>query len=581
MRLKACVSVAMLTLVGLTIGQSEAAEPKKPRAVTCKPIRNAAQLQAMKNDPSASYCLSKDIDASSIANFEPIGTFRGRLFGNGHVIRNLTILGSRNPTRAAAGLFSVIEGGTVQDVGLVNVRVVGRDGDFRVGGLAGQVNGSSAAPALISRVYVTGSVVCESDLSGCQIGGIIGAMYPAETTLEDSWSAADVSISADAGAVGMRIGGAIGTSEGTISRSFATGRVDSVGTGWIGGLAGASAGTVSQSFAAGVVNAGLIGSAGGLIGRAMGLGVKQSFALGPVIGGDGSDVSGLIAAAENSNNAIDQTYAAGRVENTANARQYGLIGRIMNGTPTVTNSFWDLNTTGRTTSVGGGTGLTTAQLQTLPAGFDTRAWSITNNRSYPFLDDPGIPLAASLATLVRNSKVFVVLPMSQLDVSQYLAPPSHADEASKAVAFTMIARAIGITNNVAELQNVKIDQFFWNDATQKATFTGPVTLHASLGQYTALQNKPLNGTNVVGQMNARRLVLLRGSFRKEDGTAGVHWMLGTLYIRNPDGSLGAIVAHDPQTGRQVMIDPVSRSVMSANFPLRNFKVNAYQSVTVN
>jgi hypothetical protein len=184
---------------------------------------------------------------------------------------------------------------------------------------------------------------------------------------------------------------------------------------------------------------------------------------------------------------------------------------------------------------------------------------------------------------VNSSKVFVFLPIEQLDASQYLTAPAHADAADLAAVYTMIARAIGITDNDARLKDVKIDRFFWNDSTQTATFRGPVTTHATLGTLTTISGgTPLNGTNVIGSMDAEKLVILRGTYKKSDGSIGTHWMLGTLYTKAADDSVSTVVANDPFTAQQIEIDPATKRVLSpANFPLTNFKVNGYQPVTLN
>ena len=53
----------------------------------------------------------------------------------------------------------------------------------------------------------------------------------------------------------------------------------------------------------------------------------------------------------------------------------------------MTDSYWDTQTSGQTTSAGG-TGLTTAQLESgLPAGFDSTVWGSNRriNHGYPYL----------------------------------------------------------------------------------------------------------------------------------------------------------------------------------------------------
>jgi hypothetical protein len=142
----------------------------------------------------------------------------------------------------------------------------------------------------------------------------------------------------------------------------------------------------------------------------------------------------------------------------------------------------------------------------------------------------------------------------------------------------MIARAVGISDNVATLKNVKIDKYFWHDATQTTTFSGPVAAHATLGALKTLAaNAHLDATNVTGQMNVHRLVILRGTYKKGAVTA-THYMLGTMYTKKGT-AVQTIVANDPWTGTQVEISPVTRKVVTPNFPLATFKVNGYQPVT--
>jgi hypothetical protein len=59
-------------------------------------------------------------------------------------------------------------------------------------------------------------------------------------------------------------------------------------------------------------------------------------------------------------------------------------------------------------------------------------------------------------------------------------------------------------------------------------------------------------------------------------------MLATLYTQNGSGALGYVIAHDPWTGMQVMIDRVTKEVAwPTNHPLTNSRVNAYRPVTLN
>jgi hypothetical protein len=336
-------------------------------------------------------------------------------------------------------------------------------------------------------------------------------------------------------------------------------------------------GTVSRSFAAGAVQAGNSSYVGGLVGFINPGAVQQSYASGPVNGGSSSFVGGLVGG--QINGTLSEAYAVGPVSGLGATGTGGLIGGI-GSAPTVTNSYWDENTTGQATSAGGlGTAKTTSDLRaTLPAGFG-KAWAINKTLSYPFLNFDA-DFTSPLATLVLANNVYVFVPISQLDVSQYKTKPNHDDAAALAAVYTMIARGIGITDDVAALKNVKIDKYFWDDATQQAVWTGPVTTHATLGVLKNLSGQITN-TNVIAQIKAHRLVILRGTYSVSGGGTATHWMLATLDTKNPDNSIGIIVANDPWTGWQVEIDPASKTVvLPANYPLSNFTVDGYQSVTI-
>jgi hypothetical protein len=488
------------------------------------------------------------------------------LFGYGYAITGLRI----NSANTYVGLFGIVDSAVIQDVTLIDARVTGTATNASVGGIAGNASAST-----IARVHVAGQVRCTG--GNCFPGGIVGSTGGVGIINQSSSSASVQGTNYAGGAVGYLTGN-------TVIRTYATGPATCTATNcFAGGLVGrTSGGAVNLSFATGAVvaAAGSDSRAGGLIALTeTATTISRSYATGAVTGGASGIIAALIGQ-HNSGGAIDQTFAVGRVTSTG-ATTGGLISNA-GGTPVITNSYWDTQTTGQSTSAAGTTGLTTIQLRAaLPTGFGN-AWAITANRSYPFLNDFAIDFASTLATLVRANKVFVFLPISQLDVSQYITAPAHADGAALATVYTMVARGIGITQNVATLKNVKIDRFFWDDATQTTTWQGPVTTFATLGTLTAIPaGTPLTAANVVGAMTPRQLVILRGIYRKSDGTNATHWMLGTLYTRDTNNTLSAVLAHDPMTGQQVEIDPTTKNVLSENFPLTSFRVNGYQPVTLN
>jgi hypothetical protein len=561
-------AAASLLWTGAAVGQDVT-----PQAASCMPIRNVAQLQAINNNPAGSYCLANDIDAGSVANFIMINGFQGKFFGNGYAIRNLTIKSSNTHV----GLFSGMSDAVIQDVSLVNVSITASSNGAVVGGLTGRVVDNTETTT-ISRVHVSGQVKCTGQ---CLVaGGIVGYLESWQAALMESSSSVTV-IGPGAAATIAYVGGAVGYAQyGTIvRRTVATGHMTCAAAECAaGGLIGASLGLVDRCAAAGPVTVQAGGFAGGLTGVAVSTfaAISRSHASGAVDGSAAASAGGLVGGVDDAT--IEESYSVGPVTGSGNVG--GLIG-LTGGAPTITSAYWDTVTSKRMTSAAG-TGYSTGQLRNeLPPGFG-KAWSITKKRSYPFLDDADIDFAAPLATLAKSKRVYTFLPIDQHDASQYAGVSNGANLASLATVYTTIARAIGITKNVNALKGVKIDTYFWDDATKATTWQGPVTTRATLGTFAAIAaNVPLNNTNVVGAMKTGQLVLLRGTYTKANGNKAQHWLLGTLFTA-VGKAVGTVIANDPWTGEQVMIDPATKKVLSpTNFPLTGFKVDGYQPVTLN
>ena len=157
------------------------------------------------------------------------------------------------------------------------------------------------------------------------------------------------------------VGGLVGVNGGgTVSDSYSTGNV--TGEWYVGGLVGATWGTVSNSYSTG--NATGEWYVGGLVGGNAGI--------------------------------MSNSYSTGFV--TGNSSVGGLVGENDEGT--VSNSFWDTETSGQATS-DGGTGKNTTEMQDITtfsdAGWDIVAvgdpgernlmyiWNIVDAETYPFL----------------------------------------------------------------------------------------------------------------------------------------------------------------------------------------------------
>ncbi|MCY1167073.1 YDG domain protein [compost metagenome] len=269
------------------------------------------------------FKLANNIDASGTVNwnagagFNPIASgaqFLGTLDGGGHVIDQLVI---NRPGDANVGLISLLNSGTVSNVGLTG----------------GSVTGDDTVGALVGRSI--GTII--NSHSSAAVNGITGTA-----------------------------GGLVGLNFGTISGSYSSGAV--TGAQWLGGLVGTNTGTVSGSYATGAV----VGArAGGLVGNnASGGTISDSYASGAVGAGSGYTVGGLTGI---NSGTITHSYATGAV--TGGWETGGLVGWSNSGT--VNNSFWDTQTTGQATSGGGGTGVLTADMMKAQTFVDA-GWSASN-----------------------------------------------------------------------------------------------------------------------------------------------------------------------------------------------------------
>ena len=172
---------------------------------------------------------------------------------------------------------------------------------------------------------------------------------------------------------GGYIGGLAGDSYGRVTVSYSAGIVS--GVSGLGGLLGRNCGTVAQCHSAGEVR-GTGSDAGGLVGVNWPGGDLTACYSTALVSGNGR-VGGL--AGSNVGKVI-HCYSTGSVSGS-DEWVGGLVGSkwyrdgdwVLAGAGAVTDSFWDIETSGQSTSAGG-TGLTTAEMQTagtfLDAGWD-------------------------------------------------------------------------------------------------------------------------------------------------------------------------------------------------------------------
>ncbi|MFH1719555.1 MAG: GLUG motif-containing protein, partial [Planctomycetota bacterium] len=208
-------------------------------------------------------------------------------------------------------------------------------GDRVAGGLVGWSWG------LVRNCGSEGNVIGAID----DIGGLVGRSYGEVSNCYATGSVSGLDV----------VGGLVGRSHGSITNSYSTSEVigAEAGSNTIGGLVGDSRGSIATCYSAGSVSADAI--VGGLVGISRET-IMNSYSTASVIGG--SRVGGL---AGHTRGTIMNCYAAGSV--TGDSWVGGLVGWDETGqVDSIVASFWDIQTSGQTTS-DGGLGMTTAEMQ--------------------------------------------------------------------------------------------------------------------------------------------------------------------------------------------------------------------------
>jgi len=336
-------------------------------------VTDFKELLAFGQDGLLKFRLKNDLDLGDEPNFY-IPYLAGEFDGNGHKISNLSF---NSDFVYTVGLFGYLApSGKVTDLGVENVNITG---DNLVGGLVG-INYEGT----VSNSYSTGSV---AGYHYC-LGGLLG------------WNGGNVSDSYSTGSVVGKeiVGGLVGQNLNTIGSSYSTGSVS--GNSTVGGLVGENVGDVGSSYSTGSVTGDYY--VGGLVGQNSYGTVSDSYSTGSVTGS--SYVGGLVGV---NLDTVNNSYSTGSV----NGDDYvgGLVGSnyLLGNNGAVSNSFWDIETSGQATSEGGA-GKNTTEMQSIATFTDTETegldepwdiiavgglgernpayiWNIVHNETYPFL----------------------------------------------------------------------------------------------------------------------------------------------------------------------------------------------------
>ena len=200
------------------------------------------------------YKMTTDIDLNGSASFQwtPIGyydsitdyyCFGGHFDGDGHTIANLYINSS---TIQRAGLFGILNGGSIQNVGIIGNSSITLSGSSASGYYAGAIAGYCNGGAIINKVYNTGAVTTSASASSSSSysGGIIGYDI-GSISINNSYNTGAIAAFALSSYCDSYSGGIIGYQVGGtgINNSYNTGAVDasspsSFSSSYSGGLTG-------------------------------------------------------------------------------------------------------------------------------------------------------------------------------------------------------------------------------------------------------------------------------------------------------------------------------------------------------
>ena len=275
--------LAVVCVVAMMLSLSIVAGAEEKKAIT---ITTAEELAGMTNDLTADYILDADIDLAGIA-WNPIGTYKpsgeseeeqeipasdaaftGTFDGQGHTIRNLTIVGEDG---IAVGLFGCIantevgnftlenastEGtimvadavgysftSTVHDVHLVNGKVTAYAGEMSAEGMYGGIVGAGMASRIVD---------CSADAEitipdGTANAGIVGGGLEL-TSLVNCTATGSVTAGANCYGLGGVSGCGFGAEEFTNCKASDVTITAGAGCYWIGSITGYAGGYEAQEY---------------------------------------------------------------------------------------------------------------------------------------------------------------------------------------------------------------------------------------------------------------------------------------------------------------------------------------------
>lgn len=337
-------------------------------------------------------------------------------------------------------------------------------------------------------------------------------------------------------------GGLIGVMEGgTLKNAYAT----SMTVTSIGGLVGLlqSNGVISNSYASNTLTA---SGAGGLVGRLNGGVINNSYASGTLSGNNSGGLVGSLGGT----NTITNSYASAVLTGTGGG---GFLGGT--GTVTVSNSYWNTTTSGKSTGYASGskaglTGLTSTQMQQSSSfsgwsiastGGSSSIWRIYEGQTAPLLRSflTSLTATAGSGSAVYDGNTNV----AELGVSYSLTPGSGLN--TSALTLTASSKDVGsrtVTANGLYSTQLGYDISY---ATGSVTIT-PATVTVSGATaanktYDGTTTATISGGTLSGLVGSETLALTQSGSFSDKNVGNTKTVNETFAIGN--GSNGGVASN--------------------------------------
>lgn len=204
--------------------------------------RLASLVNSGKDTTGVTFVMANDIDMSilgtALSETCIIGknsstAFKGTFLGNGYEIKNLSYEVSNTGSFESLGLFGYTDGATIKDLGLSNVTISNQSYASRVGALIGNANNST-----IENCYVSGGSINHNMnvKTSSSVGGLVGSF--GDSSINNCFSSIDINVGGNSETV-AHTGGLAGYSfRSSISNSYSLGNITQSTYGMIGGFVG-------------------------------------------------------------------------------------------------------------------------------------------------------------------------------------------------------------------------------------------------------------------------------------------------------------------------------------------------------